>query len=219
MATKLSHKRILITAGPTWVTIDNVRVISNTATGETGILLAEKLQRLGAKVTLLLGPVGLCHISNRIKLLRFELFDDLKNLLKRELGYKQYDIVIHSAAVSDYRPKIHYRHKVKSGIRQWSLDLVPTPKIINLIKKIDHSLFLVGFKFEPRSSRNELIDKARILMHNSQADLVVANTIYNGRYNAYIVSQKKVSGLIYSRNELDKTLIKEIGDALCRNQD
>ena len=56
---KLKNKKVLITAGPTWVPIDNVRVISNTATGETGILLSEKLKNLGAKVTLLLGPTNL----------------------------------------------------------------------------------------------------------------------------------------------------------------
>jgi phosphopantothenoylcysteine decarboxylase/phosphopantothenate--cysteine ligase len=221
LATKLGHrfknKKILVTAGPTSVPIDNVRVISNTATGETGILLAEKLQRLGAKVTLLLGPVRLCRITNRIKLVHFKFFDELKNLIKKELGSKQYDIVIHSAAVSDYRPKTYYRHKVKSGKKLWRLALTMTPKIIDSIKKFDPSLFLVGFKFEPQSPKGELINKAKILIRHSQADLVVANTIYNGRYDAYIVSQGKVSNAKHSRNELVKTLIAEIANILCGN--
>ncbi len=52
----LNGKRILITAGPTWVPIDNVRVISNIATGTTGVLLAWQTSAQGAKVTLVLGP-------------------------------------------------------------------------------------------------------------------------------------------------------------------
>ncbi len=217
MATNLRNKKVLITAGPTWVPIDNVRVISNIATGKTGILLAERLQRIGTKVTLLLGPVEPCCLSNKIRLKRFKFFGELENLIKRELEAKKYDIVIHSAAVSDYRPKTYFKQKVKSGIKQWNINLVPTPKIIGSIKKINRTLFLVGFKFEPQSPKSELINKAKILIQHSKADLVVANTGYNGSYNAYIVSQRKVSGLIRSRSELAGILIKEIKGALCRN--
>ena len=62
----LKNKRILITAGPTWVAIDSVRVISNIATGETGILLAKRLSLQGAKVTLALGPSCCAYASGKI---------------------------------------------------------------------------------------------------------------------------------------------------------
>jgi len=52
----LKRKRVLITAGPTWVRLDLSRVISNIATGETGRRLASAAARKGAQVTLLLGP-------------------------------------------------------------------------------------------------------------------------------------------------------------------
>jgi phosphopantothenoylcysteine decarboxylase/phosphopantothenate--cysteine ligase len=213
----LKNKRILITAGPTWVPIDTVRVISNIATGQTGILLAERLQRIGAKVTLLSGPVEPCYLNKNIRLIRFKFFDDLRDLIRRELGSKPYDIVIHTAAVSDYKPKTYYRHKIKSGRKLWKLNLSPTVKIINSIKKINPYLFLVGFKFEPQSSKSKLIRRARILMRDSKADLVIANTLHNGRYSAYMVSQKKVSGTLYSKNELVKILIRAVGDHLCQN--
>ncbi|MFA5145132.1 MAG: phosphopantothenoylcysteine decarboxylase [Candidatus Omnitrophota bacterium] len=215
----LKNKRILITAGPTSVPIDTVRVISNVSTGETGILLAERLQGAGAKVTLLLGLAGFCYSNKNIRIIRFKFFDDLKNLVEKELGHKHYDILIHCAAVSDYKPKGCRNKKIESGIKQWSITLTPTPKIIDSIKKIDSSLFLVGFKFEPRSSGTGLINKARALMRHSRADLVVANTSCRGRYNAYIVNQNKVSGLICSKSTLVKTLIKEIQKNLCRTPD
>ena len=51
-------KKILITAGPTWVRLDDVRVITNVFTGKSGVALAESLARKGHTVTLLLGPGG-----------------------------------------------------------------------------------------------------------------------------------------------------------------
>ena len=71
----LRKLRVLITAGPTWVAIDNVRVISNIATGETGKILAEKLASMGAKVTLLIGPGDLCCLKKNIRLIRFKFFE------------------------------------------------------------------------------------------------------------------------------------------------
>ena len=67
----LKNKNILITAGPTWVPIDRVRVISNIATGKTGILLAKSANKLGAKVTLVLGPVGEVGLEKEINVKRF----------------------------------------------------------------------------------------------------------------------------------------------------
>lgn len=205
------NKRILITAGPTWVPIDNVRVISNIATGETGILLAELLQKKGARVSLLLGPVQACCLHKNIRLIRFKFFGELKNLISRELNSKKYDIVIHSAAVSDYKPSRVYPNKLKPGNKNGSLSLVPTEKLINIIKKINRSLFLVGFKFEQKVRKPTLINEARRLIQASNADLVVANTIYNGKYNAYLVGTKNTSEAITSKKGLAAELINAIG--------
>ncbi len=236
---KLRNKRILITAGPTWVPIDTVRVISNIATGQTGILLAEKLRSLSAKVTLLLGPVpnviflrsvysgsrrdteakttlGIetCCLNKKIKLIHFIFFDELKRIIVKELTSKKYDIMIHSAAVTDYRPQVRFKQKVKSGIKQWKLNLVPTPKIIDMIKKIDRALFLVGFKFEPKAPREILIDKAKSLMNRARLDLAVANTIDNDKYLAFIVNKNNTIGPLKNRNALADKLINLIGENL-----
>jgi len=204
----LKNKRILITAGPTWVSIDSVRVIGNIATGETGILLAEKLQNFGARVTLLLGPVETCCLNKKIRLIHFKFFDELRRIIAKELTSKKYDIVIQTAAVSDYRPQISFKQKVKSGIKQWRLNLVPTPKIIDLIKKVDRIIYLVGFKFEPEASRKILIDKTRSLMNRTKLDLAVANTIGKNGYQAYIVSQNRIQGPMRNKKDLVQKLIK-----------
>ncbi|MBU1726363.1 MAG: phosphopantothenoylcysteine decarboxylase [Candidatus Omnitrophica bacterium] len=182
----LKNKRILITAGPTWVAIDSVRVISNTATGETGILLAEEFSRLGAKVTLVLGPIGRICLSKNIRLINFRFFDELKDIIVKELRSHRYDAMIHSAAVSDYAPQKLYRTKIGSGLKKLALSLKSTPKIIDLIKQIRPDIFLVGFKFEPQSGKQRLIKEAKDLILSSGADLVVANTLQRNKYKSFI---------------------------------
>jgi len=215
---QLKNKRILITAGPTWVPLDRVRVISNIATGETGILLAEKLQKLGGKVTLLLGPEESCCLDKKIKLIRFRFFSGLKNLIIKELKTKKYDIVIHSAAVSDYKPSKAYSGKIKSGLKNLKLSLVPTEKIINLIKRIDNSLILVGFKFEPQAGKDILIKRTRELMRQANLDLAVANTTQKSKYRAYVIDNfNRIRGPMLNKKDMVKDLIKLIGEESWKN--
>jgi phosphopantothenoylcysteine synthetase/decarboxylase len=210
----IKNKKILITAGPTWVPIDKVRVISNTATGETGILLAEKLTNLPLKVTLLLGPVAVCCLNKNIRVIHFKFFDELKNKIIRELKAKKYDAVIHSAAVSDYLPaKISYT-KVKSGLKNWKVAFKPAPKIIDLIRKIGPGIFLVGFKFEPAADKARLIKSAKALMLRCGLDLTVANALSNGKYRAYILSGEKISPVLTSKAQMAARLVSIISKAL-----
>jgi phosphopantothenoylcysteine decarboxylase/phosphopantothenate--cysteine ligase len=159
---------------------------------------------------LLLGVVEACSLSKNIKLIKFKFFDELKDLIKRELNSKKYDIVIQTAAVSDYRPSKIYPGKVKSGNKNWKLNLVPTQKLIDSIKKIDPCVFLVGFKFEPAAGKRKLINQARKLINISYADLVVANTIQNFRYSAYLVNSERVSSRISSKTKLVRKLVNEV---------
>ena len=203
----LQGKKILVTAGPTWVPLDKVRVISNTASGRTGLLLAEQLRKKGALVTILLGPVGECRLPQGCTVKRFSFFDELRDLLAETLSKKKYDFIIHSAAVADYRPEKVFRGKVASGAANIVVRLVPTVKLIDRIKKITPSVFLVGFKFEPEISRNALLREAGKLMLRSGCDCVVANTCMQGMYSAYIVSREKVSDILKSKRHMARNLI------------
>ncbi|MFH1397931.1 MAG: phosphopantothenoylcysteine decarboxylase [Candidatus Omnitrophota bacterium] len=207
----LKGKKVLITAGPTWAAIDDVRVISNTATGETGRLLAEKLTTKGAKVALLINAENRCWLNKKIKILTFRFFDQLKKHIVKEVSSGRYDIFIHSAAVSDYRPAKSVKGKINSGKFKLRLDLVPTPKIINRIKKIDSSLFLVGFKYEPGNDKKTLIQKAKKLMSKSNADIIVANTSGKKGYQAYIINRDKIfCGPVYNKSVMINSLIQAI---------
>jgi len=213
-----SGKKVLITAGPTWVAIDKVRIISNIATGQTGIKLAELFNRYKAKVTLLLGAAGNKDypIDKKIKVIRFKFFDELNEILKVTLSRERFDIVIQTAAVSDYRPEKSYTSKIKSGIKKLTLTLIPTVKIIKQIKRIAPFVFLVGFKFEVSMSKNKLIQSANKLMKQNNLDLAVANTISKQGYQAYILNKQSYNGPFTDKNKLIYSLVREIGEHLCQ---
>ena len=206
----LKDKRILITAGPTWVPIDNVRVISNVATGETGVLLAHDLIKKGANVTLVLGPVVNNRISRKIRVIPFRFFDELNRIIRKEITAVKYDAVIHTAAVSDYEPAVLCDKKIKSGIKGLRIVLKPTPKIIDCIKKMQPDVLLVGFKFEPNEGIKVLFNEARRLIKRSKLDLAVANTVRSHKYKAYILNKNKALGPFLDKNRLVRSLVKEI---------
>jgi phosphopantothenoylcysteine decarboxylase/phosphopantothenate--cysteine ligase len=212
------NKRVLITAGSTWVSIDNVRVISNIATAETGRRLAQRLANAGAKVTLIINSNCLCGLSRKIRIIPFRFFEQLKDYLRRELLGHRYDIVIHSAAVSDYKPQRPFRRKIKSGKKDWSIRLSPTPKLIAGFRAMRPKLRIVGFKFEPDSTSKTLVKNAQQLLKQAGLDLVVANTNKNDKYRAYIVNGGgAASGALGSKEEMIDLLMRYLGEQKWRN--
>ncbi|MDI6605541.1 MAG: phosphopantothenoylcysteine decarboxylase [Candidatus Omnitrophota bacterium] len=201
------NKKVLITSGPTWVPIDDVRVISNIATGETGILLADSLQRLGAKVTLLLGPVESSAASGKIKLIRFRFFEELKNKIIRELRLGKYDLVIHNAAVADFKAQRTAKGKLDSG-KSYLLKLKPLPKITLLIRRYAPGAKIIIFKLESGVCDNILIQRAGRALINAAADFIVANRITP--YRAFIMDRKGCIAKATSKGELVRRLLRSI---------
>ena len=210
---QLKNKKILITAGPTWIPIDKVRVITNIFKGRLGIIIAKEAIKRKAKVTLLLGP-GLISfsqkISSHIKVVRFKFFKELFKLMKKEISSKKYDVVIHSAAVGDFEP-IKFRHgKISSREENLKLKLKPTLKIVDKIKKWDSSVFLVKFKVEANLKKKELIKRAYKSMLISNADLMVANDLKNitdEKHKAFIIDSKKNIIQANTKEEIAKKLL------------
>ncbi|MCG8432216.1 MAG: phosphopantothenoylcysteine decarboxylase [Candidatus Omnitrophica bacterium] len=187
------RKRVLITAGPTWVPLDRVRILTNIAGGETGALLARAFKRRGAKVTLIGGGMS---------------FKDFQAAMRRALRENKYDTVIHSAALVDYAPVAASRGKISSGRKTLTLKLKPTPKVIDEMRKLSPHSTLVGFKFEPDATKDALVKRARALMRRSGCGLVVANTCGRGGYSAYLVTGKDAGARIPSKARLAAVLAK-----------
>jgi len=216
LATNLKGKRVLITSGPTWVPIDSVRVISNTATGETGILLANGFVQQGCQTTLLLGVASVRNLDSKVKLKRFQFFQDLSILLKKEL-LKDYDIIIQAAAISDFALEHVCKTKINSECKKLKLTLKPTAKIINCLRNLAPAAFLVGFKFEPGAEKKELIIKTHNLVKSAKLDLAVGNNFLRQKYQSYLVSPTKIAGPFLSKLAMARNLIKLIGREYARN--
>jgi len=199
----IKGKKILITAGPTWVPIDSVRVISNVASGLTGMLLAKEVAAQGGRVTLILGPCGEHNLNSSIRIIRFRFFNELKRLLKRELKNTKYDMVIHSAAVSDFRPEYKLRGKLSSA-KAYSLRLVPLEKLVVLTRQLARKAKLVMFKLETAVTDKTLIQRAKNEAGKISADLVVANRL--NPYRAFIIDKKGYRTSVRSKKELAKKL-------------
>lgn len=209
----LRGKKILITCGPTWVAIDNMRVLSNRSTGELGHLLAKKLSSAKADITLLQGPVTHLFESTSVKIIRYSFFDELAQSLKSELK-KRYDCVIHAAAVSDFKPKEKFSHKLSSR-KCIRLDLVPTPKLINTIKAKRPKTFLVGFKLESFMDHAMAVHETKELFSKAKCDLVVANFIQSNGYEALVIKKdKSLLGKVKSKTQLVKFLVDYLNTQL-----
>jgi phosphopantothenoylcysteine decarboxylase/phosphopantothenate--cysteine ligase len=214
----LKGKKILITAGPTWVAIDKVRAITNIFGGTLGAIVAENAHKLGADVTLLFGPgrASLPEVGENFKIIKFKYFEELLDLVKKEVSSKKYDIVIHSAAVADYTPVNVGEGKIKSGKESLTIKLKPTVKIVNLIKELDPNIFLVKFKLEVNLSEKELLDVAYKSMLESKADLIVANdfnTVYKN-HKAFVIDKHKNIKEFLGKQEVALGLLEALKDKI-----
>ena len=194
----LKNKKILVTEGATFEEIDPVRIITNKSSGKMGARIAEQAFLRGAEVILLRGHNS-AEPQYNIKEEKFTTVQDLFSKIKKYI--KDVDVVIHSAAVSDF--ELNNKSvggdngkKIKSN-KNLHLELTPTAKILEKLKKLNDDIFLVGFKAEYKVSEKKLIDSACRLLKSSGADLIVANDV--GKENV---------GFDYDTNEVfvvDKT--------------
>jgi phosphopantothenoylcysteine decarboxylase/phosphopantothenate--cysteine ligase len=172
----LEGKKVLVTAGPTREYIDAFRYISNPSSGKMGVAVAEEAAGRGADVTLILGPSAE-KASGNMKLQRVETTKEMLDAVTGEIGQKDYDIVILSAAVSDFGPTERPMEKIPSSTPEVTIYLRPLPKIVEQVKKIDPKVFLVGFKAEYNISEQELIDRSYKRLMEAGMDLIVANDV------------------------------------------
>jgi len=214
----LNKKRIIITAGPVWVSIDSVRIMTNIFGGALGYEIAKKASDLGADVTLLMGPGRVCFSKKeKFKIVKFKTFDDIYKILKTEISSKKYNAVIHSAAIPDYVPEKTYRGKIKSGNNKLLIRFKPTFKIVDRIRRWHSNIFLVKFKLEVGKFNEELIDIAYKSLLDSKADIIIANEfseVDNKKHKAYIVNNKKENIECTSKDMIASKLLKIISDKI-----
>jgi len=207
----LEGKRVLVTAGATREYIDPIRYITNASSGKMGVAMAEEAEFRGAEVTLIRtkGSVP-SFVENQIEV---ETVEEMLEAIENELTAKRYDVVVLAAAVSDFKVKERAGVKIKSG-KPLTLELEPTPKIIDRVKELQPDTFLVGFKAETGLSEEELVNAARKQIERAGSDLVVANTLKafgSDENEVLLVTRDSVKKLpLMSKRELAEMLWDEI---------
>lgn len=173
----MKGSRVLVTAGPTIEYIDPIRVITNKSSGKMGIAVAEEAQRRGAQITLIYGH-GTASAPSGMKILSAETTKQMYDLVLSELKASRYDVLIATAAAADFAPESSYEEKVDSHTTpELEVKLKSLPKIIDQVKKVSPRTFLAAFKAEYNVSDQELVERARKRLKDSQADLIVANDV------------------------------------------
>lgn len=169
---RLTGKKVLITAGPTYEKIDPVRFIGNYSSGKMGFVLAEACAEQGAEVTLVSGPVVLQTNHPGIKRIDVESAAQMYEAATKH--FPKADIAILCAAVADFTPKITADKKIKRKGDNLKLELQPTQDIaasLGSVKK--KKQMLVGFALE---TDNELMN-AKDKMERKNFDFIVLNSL------------------------------------------
>ena len=167
----LNNLNFLITAGPTHEKIDPVRYIGNSSSGKMGYYLAKKAKELGANVILVIGPTNLPMDLLNIKTIRVEDSEEMFNETIK--FFESSDVVICSAAISDFKPTEVVQHKIKKENGLDSIKLEPTVDILKKLGKIKTSQYLVGFALET----DNIIDNAKNKLKSKNLDAIVVNKI------------------------------------------
>jgi len=167
----LEGKKVLITAGPTYEPIDDVRFIGNYSSAKMGFALAKAATQRGAEVTLISGPCTLGTPKN-VNRIDVKTSDEMFDAVKNGAAEVEPDIVIMSAAVADYKPKEIIQGKIKkSGESNLKIDTVKTVDILEYLGNNKKGFKLVGFALE---TENE-IEYAKDKLVRKNLDLIVVN--------------------------------------------
>jgi phosphopantothenoylcysteine decarboxylase/phosphopantothenate--cysteine ligase len=167
----LKGKKIVITAGPTYESIDPVRFIGNHSTGKMGFDLANAAAKLGASVFLISGPTNCEILEKSILLIPVVSAQDMYDAC--HIYYDTVDIVIAAAAVADYRPKHVANQKIKKSDSNFFIELEKTKDILLSLGESKKKQFLVGFALE---TENE-IESAKSKVKKKNLDLIILNSL------------------------------------------
>ena len=166
----LLGKKVVVTAGPTMVPIDPVRILTNRSSGKMGYSIAEEARDRGAEVVLISGPTSL-RKPNGIKVIDIKTNEDMFNAIKNE--FKDADIVIKSAAVADYKAKNYSNEKIKKTGDDLNLIFERDRDILKTLGDMKKNQILVGFAAES----SNLKENAKGKLERKNLDYIVANDI------------------------------------------
>lgn len=200
----LLGKKVVVTAGPTIVPIDPVRILTNRSSGKMGYSIAEEARDRGAEVVLISGPTSL-RKPNGIKVIDIKTNEDMFNAIKNE--FKDADIVIKSAAVADYKAKNYSNEKIKKTGDDLNLIFERDRDILKTLGDMKENQILVGFAAES----SNLKENAKGKLDRKNLDYIIANDISKSE-TGFASDENKVTIISKSGEEvsLEKMSKREV---------
>ena len=166
----LKNIKVLISAGPTYESIDPVRFIGNHSSGKMGFAIANAAQKRGASVQLVTGPVKLKSPEN-IERIDVVSASEMKKEIKNR--FNDTDVLIMSAAVADYQPIKMAKQKIKKKNTELNIALKKTPDILRDLSKMKKKQIVIGFALETQDEKKNAYDK----MKRKNLDAIVLNSL------------------------------------------
>jgi len=164
----LAGTTVVVTSGATTESIDPIRTLSNRASGRTGRAVARACYARGAEVVLV-------HDGQDLPWATVETVESAAEMTDAVLDHvAEADALVSAAAVSDYTVETA-TSKIRSGQESLTLELEPTPKLIDTVREADPALPIVGFKAETEGDDAALAKRARELQQRAVLAFVVGN--------------------------------------------
>jgi len=206
---------VVVTAGPTREFFDPVRFLSNPSTGKMGYALAEAALKKGARVILISGPTNLDPPKKAVVIHVTSAQEMYQRVMQTT---PKANIVIMTAAVSDYRPEKKLSHKMKKTGKAMKLALVPNPDILaTLGRKKKKGQILVGFAAETQN----LVKNALSKLHKKNLDFIVANQV--GQQTSGFATDQNKAVILWSEGQKEfprmtkKELASKILEIIIKN--
>ena len=169
----LLGRLVVVTGGPTYEDLDDVRFIGNRSSGKMGYAIAAEAAKRGARVVLISGPSHL-QAPAGVERINVRSAHEMYAAVMPHAG--QADIVVMAAAVADYTPRDRAAGKIEKSDGPMELTLVRTPDILAALGHARAGAptpVLVGFAAES----GDPVARGRAKLQKKQVDFIVANDI------------------------------------------
>jgi phosphopantothenoylcysteine decarboxylase / phosphopantothenate---cysteine ligase len=169
----LLGRLVVVTAGPTYEDLDDVRFIGNRSSGKMGYAVAAEAAKRGARVVLISGP---SHLQAPAGVERIDVRAAHEMYAAVMQHARQADIIVMAAAVADYTPQDRAAGKIEKADGPLELTLIRTPDILAALghaRAGSPTPVLVGFAAES----GDPVARGRVKLQKKQVDFIVANDI------------------------------------------
>ncbi len=184
----LERKRVVVTAGATSEAIDPIRVLTNRSSGQMGREIARACYVRGADVTLVQNGPDV-HYATVVDV------ESASEMVDRTVDVcTEADVLVSAAAIGDFAVPTQ-SEKIRSGA-SLTLELDPTPKLLDTVRSHRPDLSIVGFKAETSGSDEAMIEASRELLDRVDCSFVVANdanVMGSDRTRAFLVHAQDVA--------------------------